>query len=138
MKFASKTIAFAVVLFAACLSASAQEQTIKFNLPEATQVGSVDLPAGAYRMMLIFGSGMKVVSVSGEGKDSPSVMTLPIAIDSGHACSGTSLMLKRSEGKLELASACFADDDLAIDFSPAASKKTSSASTVEKASVSGQ
>ena len=138
MKFALKTFAFIMLVSAAFLTASAQDQTIKFTLSGATQVGSVDLPAGSYRMKLSLDSGMRVVSVSGEGKDTPTVKTVARAADSSRACSGTSLKLKRADGKLELAAACFSDADLALEFSPVAAKKAatvsaSAASAAEKA-----
>ena len=137
MKFALKTLAFTLLLAAACLTASAQEQTIKFTLPEATQIGSVDLPAGTYRMMLFFGSGMRVVSVSGEAKDSPSVMTVPATIDSDRSCGESSVKLSRSQGKLELTSACFATNDLAVEFSPLKSKKSAMAAAEPATSTAG-
>ena len=134
MKFALKTFAFTMLVSAAFLTASAQDQTIKFTLPEGAQVGSVDLPAGTYRLVLSSDSGARVVSVSGEGKDTPTLKTVARAADS-RGCSGSSLKLKRSDGKLELTSACFADADLALEFSPAAAKKTATiaASAAEKA-----
>lgn len=131
MKFAWKTLAFTLLLSAACLTASAQEQIIKFTLPEAAQIGSVDLPAGNYRMMLSFGGGMRVVSVSGEAKDSPSVMTIPTTVDSDRSCGESSVTLKRSQGKLAMTSACFANNDLAIEFLPLTSKKSAMAAAVE-------
>ena len=138
MKFALKTFAFSLLLSAACLTASAQEHTIKFTLPEATQVGSVDLPAGTYRMMLSFTSGVQMVSVSGEAKDSLSVMTVPATIDSDRACGESSVKLTRSGSKLEMTSACFASNDLAIEFSPSAAKKSSMAASEPATSAAAQ
>lgn len=135
-KFALKTLAFTLLLSAACLTASAQEQTIKFTLPEAAQVGSVDLPAGTYRMMLSMSGGMRVVNLSGEAKDSPTAMAIPTTVDTDRACGESSVKLNRSQGKLELTSACFANNDLAIEFSPVKSKKPSM-TAVEPATAAG-
>lgn len=138
MKFALKTLAFALLLSAGCLTASAQESVIKFTLPEAAQIGAVDLPAGNYRMMLSFGGGMRLVSVSRDAKDGPSVMAIPTTIDSERSCGESSVTLTRSQGKLELTSACFAASDVAIEFAPSSGKESSvAAAVVSRTSAAG-
>jgi hypothetical protein len=135
MTFAKKTFFAGLLVAAASLSAAAQDRVIKFKLAQETHVGSAVLPAGDYRMAVYTDSRIITV-LSHEDSRGSSVIAVPIAYDS--ACSKSSVTLKRDGDQLNLTSVCFGDEQMALYFPSARSRKTQAATqTTATAALAG-
>lgn len=135
MTFAKKTFFAGLLVAAASLSAAAQDRVLKFKLTQEAHVGAAVLPAGDYRMAMYTDSRIVTV-VSREDRSGNSIIAVPIAYDS--ACSVSAVTLKREGSELNLISVCFGDEQMALYFRGARSKKTQAATqTTATAALAG-
>jgi hypothetical protein len=126
MKFAKKMSFLLSLVGAMTLSAHAQDAQAKFTLPYDARIGEAVLPADEYTMTLSL-DGITKVMIAPVDRKGPAMIVLPMTTDSYASCKTTSVSMQREGADWSVVSVCFAEPQIALQFS-APMEKTNLAS----------